>query len=122
LTKQDERPVDRILACVGGLCGAAGVALSAMAAHRGGTFTGTAASFLLFHAPALLAIGLVGRSRWLRVGGVVLAVGLAAFCGDLLSRDLLDHRLFPFAAPIGGTLLIAGWLVVALSALIRPKA
>ena len=122
MTGGEPASADRLLAFVGGLCGVAGVALSAMAAHRGGAFTGTAANFLLFHAPALLAIGLTAKTRWFRIGGFVLVVGLALFCGDLLLRDLLGTRLFPFAAPAGGTLLIAGWLVVALSALIRPKA
>lgn len=114
-------PANRLLVLFGGLCGAVGVALSAMAAHRGGAFTGTAANFLLFHASVLLAIGLAGQNRWLRLGGFILAVGLLAFCGDLLSRDLLGNRLFPFAAPVGGTLLLVGWLTIAFSALIRPK-
>lgn len=113
---------NRLLAFAGGLCGVVGVALSALAAHRGGAFIGTAANFLLFHASALFAVGLAGQNRGLRLGGFVLAVGLVLFCGDLLARDLLGGRLFPFAAPVGGTLLIAGWLVVAISALIRPKA
>ena len=100
-----------------GLSGAAGVALSAAAAHAGGAFIGTAASMLLMHAPALLAIGLLGANRVLNAAGWVLAVGLVLFCGDLLARDLLGSRLFPFAAPIGGTLLIAGWLGIAAAAL-----
>jgi uncharacterized membrane protein YgdD (TMEM256/DUF423 family) len=110
-----------LLTFAGGLCGAAGVALSAMAAHRSGAFIGTAADFLLFHAAALLAIGLAGTGRWIRLGGFVLIVGVVLFCGDLLARDLLGGRLFPFAAPTGGTSLIAGWLLVAASALVRPK-
>jgi uncharacterized membrane protein YgdD (TMEM256/DUF423 family) len=52
----------------------------------------------------------------------VLLVGLVLFCGDLLARDFLGGRLVPFAAPVGGSLLILGWLVVAASALIRSKA
>jgi uncharacterized membrane protein YgdD (TMEM256/DUF423 family) len=99
----------------------AGVALSAMQAHHGGAFTGTAANFLLFHAAALLAIGLAGHNRWLRLGGFVLAFGLVLFCGDLLARDLLEHRLFPFAAPVGGAALIVGWILVAASGLFRPS-
>lgn len=114
-------PANRLLVLLGGLCGAAGIALSAMAAHRGGAFIGTAANFLLFHAPVFLVVGLVGTSRWLRIGALVLAVGLLLFSGDLLTRDLLGNRLFPFAAPTGGTLLMAGWLAVAISALTRPK-
>jgi uncharacterized membrane protein YgdD (TMEM256/DUF423 family) len=121
MTTDDTPHTGRSLAFVGGLCGAAGVGLSAAAAHHGGAFIGTAANFLLFHAAALLAIGLAAHSRWLRIGGYVLVVGLVLFCGDLLARDLLGNRLFPFAAPAGGTLLIAGWLAVAVSALVRPR-
>ena len=112
---------DRMLALAGGLCGAAGVALSAAAAHSGGAFIGTAASFLLMHAPVFLAIGLYGANRVLRGGGVILLVGLVLFCGDLLTRDFLGTRLFPLAAPAGGTLLIVGWLAVAASALMGRR-
>ncbi|TIO74415.1 MAG: DUF423 domain-containing protein [Mesorhizobium sp.] len=110
-----------VLVLVGGLVGAAGVALSAAAAHRGGAFTGTAASFLLMHAPVFLAIGLIGGNRSLRIASLVLLVGLLLFSGDLLARDFLGSRLFPMSAPIGGTLLIAGWLAIALSALWRSR-
>jgi uncharacterized membrane protein YgdD (TMEM256/DUF423 family) len=111
---------DRILIAAAGLCGAAGVALSAAAAHLGGTHLGTAASFLLVHAPVLLAIGLFGRSRTLLLAGFVLLVGVVLFCADLTSLDLLGQRPFPYAAPIGGTLTIIGWLIAAASALSRP--
>jgi uncharacterized membrane protein YgdD (TMEM256/DUF423 family) len=109
----------RILVLAGGLVGAAGVALSAAAAHRGGAFTGTAANFLLMHAPVFLAIGLAGGNRCLRIASLALFVGLLLFSGDLLARDFLGSRLFPMSAPIGGTLLIAGWLAIAVSALWR---
>ncbi|RWC41393.1 DUF423 domain-containing protein [Mesorhizobium sp.] len=111
----------RILVVAGGLCGAAGVALSAAAAHLGGAFVGTAASFLLMHAPVFLAAGLLGTNRILRIGSLVLLVGLLLFCGDLLARDFLGSRLFPLSAPIGGTLLIAGWLAIGASALVRVR-
>lgn len=103
----------------GGLAGAAGVALSAAAAHTGGHDIGIAASFLVMHAPALLAIGLFPRNRLLAAGGAILLVGLLLFCGDLAMRDFAGHRLFPMAAPIGGSALILGWLVVAASAFSR---
>ena len=111
----------RVLVLAGGLVGAAGVALSAAAAHRSGAFAGTAASFLLMHAPVFLAIGLIGGNRCLRTASLVLLVGLLLFSGDLLARDFLGSRLFPMSAPIGGTLLIAGWLAIAVSALLRPR-
>ena len=103
----------------GGLAGALGVALSAAEAHTGGAFTGIAARMLLVHAPALLAIGLFGGNVILRWAGLILVLGLVLFCGDLLARDFFGHRLFPFAAPVGGTLLILSWLATVCSALVR---
>jgi uncharacterized membrane protein YgdD (TMEM256/DUF423 family) len=107
---------DRSLVLAGGLCGVAGVALSAVAAHAGSGNIETSASFLLMHAPAFLAIGLLGEGRILRTGGFVLLIGLLVFAGDLVMRHYAGARLFPMAAPIGGGLLILGWLIVALSA------
>lgn len=109
--------MNRALVVLAGLSGAAGVALSAIAAHAGGSNLDTAARFLLVHAAALLAIGLArpaGRALTLAACG--LALGTALFCGDLVARDLLGTRLFPMAAPAGGVLLIAGWLGVAAAA------
>lgn len=111
---------DRFLLGAGGLTGAAGVVVAAMAAHAGGAHMQTASSFLLMHAPALLAIGLMAATRLLRFSGFVLLAGLILFVGDLLARDYLGDRLFPYAAPIGGTLLIIGWLLVFVSAFVRP--
>lgn len=114
---------ERILVLAGGLSGAAGVALSAMAAHLGGGNVGTAANILLLHAPALLCVGLIAASRVQRIGAFVILAGLALFCGDLLLRHYMGARLFPMAAPTGGTLMIAGWLFIAASALtarVRP--
>lgn len=106
--------IARILTVAGGLCGAAGVALSAAAAHAGGGNTGTAASFLLMHAGAFLAVGLARSSRPMRIAAIVVLVGLVLFAGDLLMRDFAGTRLFPMAAPTGGTLMIAGWIAVAI--------
>lgn len=112
--------VSRPLVAVAGLFGAAGVGLSAAAAHMGGGALQTAANFLLFHAPALLAVGLFGAvlpgRKVLDIGALALILGVALFSGDLAMRAFLGHRLFPMAAPAGGLLTIAGWLAVAASA------
>ena len=110
---------DRSLVVFGGLCGALGVGLSALAAHAGGDNLHTAASFLLMHAPALLALSLIASNRLRRIGAFVLIVGLVLFCGDLVARHFTGGRLIPYAAPGGGLLLIAGWLAVAISGLVR---
>ena len=112
---------NRILILAGGLCGALGVALSAAAAHVGGGNVGTAASFVLMHAPAFLAVGLVGANTVLRLGAFVLLAGLALFCGDLLLRHYAGTRVFPMAAPAGGTLMILGWLVIAASGIVKGR-
>lgn len=113
--------LDRILVAAAGLFGAAGVAFSAAASHQGGGNVATAAQFLLFHAPALLAIGLLGGSLVLRTGAAVLLAGVLLFAGDLLMRHYVGSRLFPLAAPAGGTLAIAGWIVIGLAALARNR-
>jgi uncharacterized membrane protein YgdD (TMEM256/DUF423 family) len=105
----------KVLTVAGGLCGAAGVALSAAAAHAGGGNTGTAASFLLMHAGAFLSVGLARASRPMRFSASIVLIGLVVFAGDLLMRDFLGARLFPMAAPTGGTLMILGWIAVAIA-------
>ena len=56
-----------------------------------------------------------GRQGW----AAFLFIGVALFAGDMLSRAMLDDRLFTYAAPMGGVLMIVGWLAVALSGLLR---
>jgi uncharacterized membrane protein YgdD (TMEM256/DUF423 family) len=118
-----------LLIALGGLCGALGVGLSAMAAHSPeGANLKTAAEFLLVHGPAFFAMAALPRTgalpRWaLLAGALVLAVGLALFAGDLVRRALAAMRLFPMAAPIGGTLMILGWAwfaVAGMIAALRP--
>lgn len=116
--------MNRLAVLSAGLAGAAGVGLSAMAAHRGGAFLGTASAMLLANAPALLALGLkqaAGSNRFLSLAAAMLAAGLILFCGDLAAREFLEQRLFPFAAPAGGLLLIGGWLLVAASAVLPRR-
>lgn len=108
----------RVLVALAGLFGAAGVAVFALAAHAGGDESmRTAALFLLLHGCALAATAALRA----RVAGLVLAAGTLLFCGDLLVRAWLGQRLFPMAAPTGGSLLIVGWLTLAFSALGRRE-
>jgi len=105
-----------------GLAGAAGVALAAMGAHGEGYAALTPpAYFLLMHAAAALAIAaLAARSAHpgaVLLAALILLVGVSLFSGDIAVRTLLGHRLFPMAAPLGGTTMILGWLVVAAAGL-----
>jgi uncharacterized membrane protein YgdD (TMEM256/DUF423 family) len=111
-----------ILLLVAGLYGAAGVALSAVAAHAApGTPLASGAQFLLFHAAALIGIALLASGgsapRAAILAGGVMAAGVILFAGDIAARSLWQHGLFPMAAPTGGMLTIAGWLLVSVAAL-----
>jgi uncharacterized membrane protein YgdD (TMEM256/DUF423 family) len=115
-------PTFRILVILAGVMGADGVILAALSAHRGhDTQLEAASSMLLFHAPAVLAaVALAERGIVHAKGGLVAAFGFVVaanlFAGDLSLRHYAGHGLFPLAAPAGGTLLIASWLVLALAA------
>jgi uncharacterized membrane protein YgdD (TMEM256/DUF423 family) len=112
----------RILIALAGLMGACGVVLAAGAAHLAdASRLGPASSMLLFHATAVLGtVALTERGMLHARIGIVAAIGFviaaSLFAGDLTVRQYADHSLFPMAAPTGGTLLIASWIVLALSA------
>ncbi|WP_439652194.1 DUF423 domain-containing protein [Neorhizobium galegae] len=108
---------------VSGLMGAAGVALAAAASHGGDTvFLGSASTMCLAHAPVLLGLYLGYRYfRTATLAALVLGLGSIIFAGDLVSRHYLGDRLFPLAAPVGGTGMMLGWLIVAAGAFFRVR-
>ena len=119
--------MDPILIALTGLMGAAGVILTAAGAHgKPGVGLDSAGYLLLIHACAALACIAVARQ------GVVLrplasvtiigfVLGGALFAADVSARAYLGHRLFPFAAPTGGMILIVSWLVLTVSALLALR-
>jgi len=116
----------RGLILLASLSGLLGVGLSAAAAHITGGNLATAAQFLLFHAPALLALVALVAAGALhptlaQIAGYLLVLGLVLFCGDLSRRAFSGVALFPRAAPTGGILLMIGWLLVGISALLRLR-
>ena len=112
----------RILIILAGVMGADGVILAAASAHQPeASRLASASSMLLFHAAAVLGtVALAERGViHVRIGlatafGFVIATAL--FAGDLSLRHYAGHGLFPMAAPTGGTLLIASWLLLAVAA------
>ena len=118
----------RVLIVLAGIMGADGVILAAASAHQADAARlGAASSMLLFHACAVLAtVALAERAQvHARIGlaaaiGFVIAAGL--FAADLALRQYAGHGLFPFAAPTGGTLLIASWLALAIAAALPRRA
>nr|WP_256515751.1 DUF423 domain-containing protein [Alsobacter ponti] len=109
------------------MLGASGVALSAAAAHRGGPNAVIAAQFLLFHAPALLAIACALRVGLLRpslglASGVLITVGVVAFSGALAISEFLGLWRATMLAPTGGTTAILGWLLLIVAAFAARRA
>jgi len=112
----------RILAILAAIMGADGVILAAAAAHQpDAARLASASSMLLFHALAVLAAVALAERGILHLRIAMLAawgfvVAAALFAGDLALRQYAGHSLFPFAAPTGGTLMIASWLALAVAA------
>ena len=119
---------------VGALAGGSGVAMAAVAAHAlparltpqalAGVHSaiqmqGWHAAALLFTALWVLRAGplpgLVGN-----LAGAAFAVGLVMFCGAVYAGDLAGVRLGP-VAPTGGVLLMIGWVLLAVSAVLAVR-
>ena len=119
--------MDRIFATVAALLGAGAVAAGAFGAHALKARLApellavfeTAARYQMVHALALLAVAWAA-ARWpgwrTSAAGVCLAAGTIVFCGSLYALALSGVRALGAIAPIGGALLIAGWLLLALAA------
>ncbi len=110
-----------VFAC---LMGAAGIVLAAASAHGGpGAGLDSAGYLLLIHAATVIGgVALLQQTLLSRTTGLIalcgFILGAALFAGDVAARAYLGSRLFPMAAPTGGTILIASWLVLALAALL----
>src|SRR5690606_5150718 len=102
---------------------AAGVASAAGASHgEAGRLLGSISTIALAHAPVLLVLGLLSpKGRMLRGAAPVPAAGTLPFRPDLAARQWLGQGLFAGAAPIGGGLMVLGWLGVAAAALFQAS-
>ena len=106
-----------------GIVGAAGVALAAVAAHRvESPALATAATMLVIHAAAavgLLAVSAtLGVRAWRWIATLMLGA-VALFSGTIAANTMNAFSAPVMLAPIGGSLLIASWLAVAVLAIIE---
>lgn len=97
------------------------VALGAFAAHGlKGKLTPnllaafeTATQYQMYHALALLAVGLLIKhqpSSWLTATGWLFVAGTVLFSGSLYGLALTGIRLLGPITPIGGVCFLIGWL------------
>lgn len=79
----------------------------------------TAARYQMYHALALIAVGLMA-DRWpsplLGTAGWLFLAGIVLFSGSLYGLTLSRVRLLGAITPLGGVAFIAGWACVALAA------
>jgi len=111
-----------ILTAAAALMGAAGVAEAAYAAHGSADpLLATSSHFLMLHAAAIIALSAFAQTRArplaMLASATMLLGGTLLFCGDLSYHVFAGARLFPMAAPTGGSLQILGWLAAAVSAI-----
>ncbi len=126
---------ERLWILLAGLSGAAAVTADAAARHvlagdpHRLELAATGGRYGLVHAVALLALAaLAGRAgpggagRWLALAGWCFALALILFPGSLYLLAAGAPPGVAWLTPIGGTLFILGWLVVALAAFVQARA
>lgn len=115
----------RLCVIAGGLAGAGAVAMAAIAAHGLGSLSPVALAAVrsAIDMEGWHALALIGTALWVERGGmfarlaaVGFIVGLVLFCGAVYGHELAGWPVGMFA-PIGGTLLIVAWLLLAASGL-----
>lgn len=112
---------------LGALGGALSVALGAFGAHglasrldaRALELWETAARYLMYGSIALVLVGLYGQpgARRVDAAGWCLLLGSLIFSGTVAALALGGPRILGAITPIGGTLMIAGFLLFAWTAL-----
>lgn len=113
----------------GALLAGSGVVLGALGAHGlrarldAQALLGweTAVHYQLVHAVALLALAALveplGRPAWLGRGMALLAAGVVLFSGSLYLLALGGPALLGPVTPVGGALMILGWVGVLVAVL-----
>jgi uncharacterized membrane protein YgdD (TMEM256/DUF423 family) len=82
-----------------------------------------AAHLMLIHAAAAvglcgLALALPARGIWFAGAACVLLAGSLVFGSGIVLGTVLKSERFPMAAPVGGSLLIGGWILASIAAAI----
>src|SRR5579883_1541553 len=90
--------------------------------RRACTLVKISADMLVVNAAAVIAISAFAfatSSRLLLFAAAGLLLGTFLFCGELSAHAFLGRKFLPLAAPVGGFLMIAGWLACAAVAFCR---
>ena len=121
----------RLFLVAGALVLAAGVALGAISSHAAGRAAHPEAARLLqvavlyqlVHGLALVLAGVLARfatTRWLAVAGASFLLGILFFCGSLYWLAYTGSSA-GIVAPLGGSSFIAGWVLLAVHAMVAER-
>lgn len=110
----------------GALLGLLGVGLGAFGAHalkpmllesgRLDTFE-LAVRYQFYHAFALLTVGILQQfltSKYFKISGLFFILGVLLFSGSLYLLCFTGTTAFAMVTPVGGVLMIFGWLFLAI--------
>jgi uncharacterized membrane protein YgdD (TMEM256/DUF423 family) len=78
----------------------------------------TADRYQFFHSLGLLGVGLAARevdAALLRWAAALLLIGVVLFCGSLYALTFGAPQALGFLTPLGGLMLIAGWVTFAIA-------
>jgi uncharacterized membrane protein YgdD (TMEM256/DUF423 family) len=79
----------------------------------------TGARYHMYHALAILAVGLLRRrsaAPELKVSAALFGIGIGVFSGSLYFLALSDLRMFGILTPVGGLAFLGGWIALAAGA------
>jgi len=82
-----------------------------------------AVRYHIYHALALFGVALSARfirNVWVSIAGWSFLIGTLLFSGLLYAHSLSGVKIFGMIVPLGGTLLIVGWIAVVLAAIRDP--
>ncbi len=110
----------RVLIMAGGILGLLGVVAGAMGVHalrdtldaRALSTFETGVRFQMYHALALLAVGLLAgqwKTGLVKLSGVLFTAGVVLFSGSLYILAITGIGVFGAIAPLGGLSLMAAW-------------
>lgn len=121
------RAMARLWMVVGSLFGLVAVGMAAYATHalpvELASLANTGASLQAWHALALLGCGMLAERRrgpLVHLAAGCFVLGTLAFCGGVYVRVLTETSLGP-VTPLGGTLLLVGWGILAAAAALAPE-
>lgn len=112
-------PAGRGVCAAGALLTAIGIALGAFGAHglervldaQALGWWGTGVQYLMWNAVGLVALGVAARRPVLPAW--LIGAGVLIFSGTLFVLALTGLRWLGAVTPVGGLLMIAGWLLAA---------